>query len=401
MTAQLDLHPDPGHPGAVVAAVHEALDELGTIVPVAGETASAVVECERAIRRLEALKLTLLAAADAARISELTGHASTGAWLASQTRGGHARCAREVRLAAALGEGLSATAGALADGSVSSDHASVIADAASRLPTGLSADQVSTVEARLVEHARRLDPVQLRRVARRALEAVEGDRATVDAHEDALLESEEDAARDRTRLTLHDNGDGTTSGHFTVPTLAASVLRKVLDTMTAPRRQPATSGDRDPAHQRGLAFAQVVERLPTDRLHGKVAATVVVTLDIDTLRGRLRAARLDTGDLVSAAEARRLACSAGLVPAVLGGASLPLDLGRQQRLFSEAQRLAGASHHTSCAAADCDVPYAWCELHHRRPWHRLGRTDLAEMVPLCGHHHRLLHRSPALVRLRT
>ena len=355
----------------------------------------------------EGLKLTLLAAADSARIAESTGHSSTGAWLASQTRGGQARCAREVRLAAALDDGLSMTTRALAAGTVSSEHASVIADATSRLPAGLSRAQVATVEQQLVERAHRFDPVQLRRVARRAIEAVEQDVAIVDAHEDRLLQDEEDAARSRTRLTLHDNGDGTTSGHFTVPTLAASVLRKVLDAMTAPRRQtqaamgPGADTGRDPAHRRGLAFAQVLEQLPTDRLHGKVAATVVVTLDLETLRGQLRAARLDTGDLVSAAEARRLACNAGLVPAVLGGASLPLDLGRQQRLFSEAQRLAGAARHTSCAAADCDMPYAWCELHHRHPWHSHGRTDLVDMVPLCGHHHRLLHRSPALVRLRT
>ena len=405
MTAALDLHPLPGNPGAVVAAVHEALDELQPVED-GSVVADTVVECERAIRRLEALKLKLLAAADAANVAESTGHSSTGAWLASRTKGGQARCARDVRLASALDDGLPATAQALADGAVSSEHAAVIADAARKLPARLSQTQVATVEARLVEKAHRFDPVQLRRVARRALEAVEQDVAAVDAHEDQLLADEEAAARSRTRLTLHDNGDGTITGHFTVPTLAASVLRKVLDAMTAPRRpRPATDrgmdGVGDPAHRRGLAFAQVLEHLPTDRLHGKVAATVVVTLDSVTLRGKLRAARLDTGDLVSAAEARRLACNAGLVPAVLGGASLPLDLGRQQRLFSEAQRLAGAARHSTCSAADCHTPYAWCELHHRRPWRDGGRTDLADMVPLCGHHHRLLHRNPGLVRLRT
>jgi hypothetical protein len=234
------------------------------------------------------------------------------------------------------------------------------------------------------------------------MEAVERDRARVDTHEDELLQDEEDSARARSRLTLHDNGDGTTSGHFTVPTFAATVLRKVLDAMTAPRRVGAEATTyRDPAHARGSAFTEVLEHLPTDRLHGKVAATVVVTLDLDTLRGRLKAAGLDTGDLVSAAEARRLACNAGLVPAVFGGASQPLDLGRQQRLFTEAQRLAGATLHTTCAVRDCQTPYAWCELHHRRPWHRGGRSDLVDMVPLCGHHHRLLHRDSRLVRLRT
>ncbi|QBR93795.1 HNH endonuclease signature motif containing protein [Nocardioides euryhalodurans] len=379
--------------------VHAALDRVQPGVPSEGY-AVAVVECDRAVRRLEALKLRLVAAADHALVPQRSGARDAGSWLASQTRAGQAQAARHARLATSLDRDLRATASALASGDVSVEHAAVIADAKRKLPAALTPAQTGAVESRLVEQARTCDPVQLRRLARRALEAVERDPAVVDAHEDGLLVDEEAAALARTRLTLHDHGDGTTSGHFTVPTLAASILRRVLDTMTAPRRGRLGAGraqagdqavDRGPAHDRGLAFATLLERVPTDHLHGKVAATVLVKLDLDTLRGRLKAAGLDTGDLVSAGEARRLACNAGLVPAVLGGQSQPLDLGRSQRLFTEAQRTAGVLTHTSCAADGCEVPYAWTELHHRRPWSRGGRTDRADMVPLCGFHHRRIH----------
>ena len=86
---------------------------------------------------------------------------------------------------------------------------------------------------------------------------------------------------------MHDNGDGTTSGHFTVPTFAAGMLRKVVDSMAAPRRMrlsPAQLGSAqepvtfDWRKRRGLAFAQLLEHLPTDHLHPKTAATVVVTM---------------------------------------------------------------------------------------------------------------------------
>jgi hypothetical protein len=400
MTAALDLHPVPGHPGAVAAAVHEALDtvEVATLTP--AEYAEVVGEWERAIRRMEATKLALVAAADRTSVAADAGCASTSAWLAKQTRAGGASAARTVRLATAVEEKLPGTAAALADGDVSAEHAGVIAQAVSRLPARLRDDQVAEVERSLVRKARRLDPVQLRRIARRALAAVERDQAVVDAHEDGQFRDEEAIAYARTRLTLHDNHDGTTTGHFTVPTLAASILRKVLDAMTAPRRGRLGQGrdqvggprvDRDWAHERGIAFGQLLEHLPTDRLHGKVAATVVVTLDLDTLRDRLKVARIDTGDLLSAAGARRLACQAGLIPAVLGGKSLPLDLGRQQRLYSEHQRVAGAVRHSTCVADGCEVPYAWSELHHRRPWSRGGRTDLDDLFPLCGFHHRRIH----------
>jgi hypothetical protein len=392
MTAALDLHPDPGHPAAVAAMLHEALDGVSLEGVASGELTAAVSEWERAIRRMESVRLRLVAAAERSTVAADAGCASTAAWLSQQTRSGTAAAARSVRLATDLDTQLPATRGALADGEISPQHASVIAHAAARLPERLTEEQVATVERSLVAKARRVDPAQLRRLARRALAAVEDDELVVDAHEDTLVRDEEAAALERSRLTLHDNGDGTLTGHFTVPLLAGSVLRKVLDTMTAPRRsRGAWTPDRDPAHQRGLAFVQLLEHLPTDRLHGKVAATLVVTLDVETLRDRVRAAGLDTGDLVSASEARRLACSAGLVPAVLGGASQPLDLGRSSRLFSEAQRVAGATRYTSCAADGCQTPYAWCELHHRRPWSRGGRTDQADMVPLCGFHHRRIH----------
>ncbi|QZY28584.1 HNH endonuclease signature motif containing protein [Nocardioides coralli] len=407
MSAALNLHPEPGHPGAMVVAVHELLDGVAADLLGPSDFAGVIAELSRARSRLQALELKLVAAAERHHVPRLTGARSTGAWVAQQTRSDGAQAARDARLALDLDASLPTTASALGAGEVSAAHAAVIAGATRQLPPSLTPDQRRAVEQRLVDKARVLDPRQLRRVARRALEAVERDTSVVDANEDGILRDEEALALSRTRLTLHDNGDGTTSGHFRVPTLAATVLRKVVDAMTAPRRgrlgaTEAQAGDqrldRDPAHERGLALTTLLEHLPTDRLASKVAATVIVKLDLDTLRGQLKAGGLDTDDLVSAAEARRLACNAGLVPAVLDGASQLLDLGRGKRLFSEAQRTAGALRHTSCAADGCDVPYAWAELHHWQPWSRGGRTDLEDLVPLCGFHHRRVHDSGYLHR---
>jgi hypothetical protein len=140
-----------------------------------------------------------------------------------------------------------------------------------------------------------------------------------------------------------------------------------------------------------MAFVELLEHLPADRLHGKVAATVVVTVGLEALRAELGAASLDTGQQISAAQARRLACNAGVLPAILGGASLPLDLGRTARFFSETQHVALATVYDECAAEGCDRPYSWCDLHHEDPWAQGGRTDLHLAVPLCGWHHRRVH----------
>lgn len=145
--------------------------------------------------------------------------------------------------------------------------------------------------------------------------------------------------------------------------------------------------------RRGLAFADLLQRVPTDHLHPKTAATVLVTVGLDTLAGAAaRVAGTDVGDDISAGHARRLACEAGIIPAVLGGTSVPLDLGRQRRLHSEAQRVALALLYDECAADGCDRPLAWTETHHLVAWRDGGNTRVDEAIPLCGSHHHLIDR---------
>jgi hypothetical protein len=73
----------------------------------------------------------------------------------------------------------------------------------------------------------------------------------------------------------------------------------------------------------GQAFCELLEHLPTDELphHGVGNATIVVTIDSDKLACGVGEAILTTGTAVSAAQCRRLACNAGLLPLVLGADS--------------------------------------------------------------------------------
>ncbi len=368
--------PAPVPAAEAVARVHAVLDEVtsgGVVGPVTGRDVAAA---DRAIARLQAMKLQMVAAADRAQVAASSGMSGTAPWLAVHTRTGGAEAAGTVGLAVALDASLPATREALSAGEVSTEHAAIISGTVSRLPEGLSADERARVEAALVARARRLDPVRLRRAARRALEAAERSAAAVAEHEDTELRGEEARAEARVRLTMHDNRDGTVSGHFTVPSLAGAILKKVVQQIASPRRDRGERGDLgergergderdrgdernraagggrgggehgpsgsvqpfDWAHRYGQAFVEVLEHLPTDRLPGRSAANVVVTVELEALRAGLGVAHLDTGHDLSAAQARRLACSAGIIPAVLGGASVPLDLGRTTRFFSGRQR---------------------------------------------------------------
>jgi hypothetical protein len=68
-----------------------------------------------------------------------------------------------------------------------------------------------------------------------------------------------------------------------------------------------------------------------------------------------------------------------------------LDLGRSTRLASAAQRRALRALYATCAIPGCDVRYSRCKLHHIIWWRHGGRTDLANLLPVCSHHHTKVH----------
>ena len=147
---------------------------------------------------------------------------------------------------------------------------------------------------------------------------------------------------------------------------------------------------------RGQAFCQLIERFPTDRLPttGGVNAQVVVTIPMATLEGRLAASQVLGSDLeVSPSAARRLACAAGVIPAILDGRSQVLDLGRRRRLHTKAQRLALAIQQQGyCAAEGCDLPATWADAHHLTAWSAGGKTTTTDGVLLCPRHHTHAHQ---------
>ena len=322
----------------------------------------------------------MVATADRVGAAKDAGFTGTDAWIASHTQTSRSTAAREVGLAAELGAGHDATAEALDAGLLSPAHAEVILAASRQLPSGVSDAQRQVVEAGLVEKAQRFAPDQLRRIARRAIEAVEPDQTAVDAHENQLVAAEEEAAAGQVLADLprqrrrhrhrplhrpHPRRRRAAQGHRLADRPAPDAGYRAPHCRRGRQPAPGDGATGGPAsraavespdrsfdwrHRRGLAFAELLEHLPTDHLHPKTAATVVVTIDHTVLDGAMKAAHLDTGETLSAGEARRLACGAGLLPAVLGTGSVALDLGRETRLFTEAQRIAVGLTHDTCAA---------------------------------------------------
>ncbi|MEO1060337.1 MAG: HNH endonuclease signature motif containing protein [Actinomycetota bacterium] len=79
--------------------------------------------------------------------------------------------------------------------------------------------------------------------------------------------------------------------------------------------------------------------------------------------------------------------------AVLGADSVTIDLGRSRRLFTGPARLAALLGHRRCRWPGCSRPATGCEIDHITEWHRGGRTDQANALPLCSAHNRHKHRA--------
>ncbi|NYI78953.1 HNH endonuclease signature motif containing protein [Nocardioides panzhihuensis] len=115
-------------------------------------------------------------------------------------------------------------------------------------------------------------------------------------------------------------------------------------------------------------------------------------MNVEDLRNDLGTAALGfDGDKITAAEARRMACNADLIPVVLGTDSEIFDFGRTTRLAPPVQHRALRLRDKCCQAEDCDAPAAWTEAHHLKPWSQGGLTNLANMVLLCSSDHRRIH----------
>ncbi len=390
---------DPSHPAhpvaTVVASVRAELRSVsGTPVwsMTAAETGSALVEVTRLKAQVAQLELRLLSHAERVEVGSEVGATSPANWLAHQTRTTRPAVHRAARLARRLEEAHREVDTALADAAVTLDQAQVIVDAVDALPTDLvSTDTVTKAKAFLLEQAKGHDAKALRILGRRLLEVLDPEAA--DAEEARRLAAEEQEARAKASFTMSDDGQGSCHGRFTIPSLHGSMLRKALMALAAPKRNPDHDSSTPSRHRLGGAFCEYLESRPEHTVphSGGVAATVVVTMTIEALMGRLKAAGLCDGTRISAAEARRLACQAGIIPVVLGGPREPLDVGRQRRFHTKAQRIAMGLRDGGCTVLGCDRPPALCQAHHDLPWGKGGDTNLATGRLLCQRHHTLAH----------
>ena len=192
---------------------------------------------------------------------------------------------------------------------------------------------------------------------------------------------------------------------------SAAYWDELYDTLTSPRRGgPRFVG----SDERAWADAMAADERTTEQyVHDAVTELVRVGVSADhgivgarqpavrvmvterSLRQREGVGFIEGASTpVSIATVERIACAEGTVPLVFDDAGQALNVGREHRLFTTRQRLILAARDGGCRWIGCDRPPSWCEAHHVEHWHRdRGKTDVADGILLCRHHHLLLHNN--------
>ncbi len=423
------LDPESCEAAAALLGVRTSLDELATApmwqVP-SGDLATLLREVEHASRVLEAARLALVAEVDERGVGLTDGAASTGAYVAMVQGVSQASGRRTAALAQALRHCYPLTRAALGRAEIGLWQAERLVATLSSVAPRVEPARLTEAEAVLVGLADELEPRGFARACATMAAALDPDGAPPDDGVDRaaanVLRISEATPAGMRRLSgwLDDE--------------SAAVLLSALTPLAAPTaagtssgsglsEQGQTSGDAsaggDPSAVQGrrarLTSRRHAARRMADALvalahvglssrlipsQGGSRAAVTVTIGLDVLR---RAASgvgtLDWGGDLSAEAARRLACDAGVVPVVLGGAGQPLDVGRERRTVPLPMRRALTVRDGGCAFPGCGAPSSWCDGHHVRHWADGGATGLDNLVLLCGPHHRATHHAGWEIRI--
>ncbi|MCY4273388.1 MAG: DUF222 domain-containing protein [bacterium] len=359
-----------GTPAGCGAAVCiPAVDEAQMSGP---DLSRRLVELGQAESAITALKAKTLLA-----LSERSGQGAARQ-VAVETLGASSSQARKALMDAERLSNAAETAEALQAGEIPTDHARLIARAASEGPVN---------EAALVEAARTEDFGKFTRTVRdhQCEQTADGG------------ESRRDRQRQRRTASIRQSAhDGM---YELYARFASEAGNRIEAALAAQERSIRTRQDDAAASTFGQRLADALEHLICAEAENRrpQGAKLILTANWDLLNQQMADARLLDGTPLTKAEALRLACHADLLPCVFDTTFQTLDVGRKARSATEAQRAALILRDKHCIG--CGKSAAWCETHHIVPWQKGGLTKLDNLVLVCAAcHHDIHDRNWAVVR---
>jgi hypothetical protein len=276
--------------------------------------------------------------------------------------------------------GLAALAGDLTPA-----HVDVIVKTMTAMPATVSEEDRVAAEKILIGVARAASPVEVKKAGDRILDTLDPDGP----------EPKDPPERPQRELSFQEHRDGSATLKGKLDNLAYAQLRAALDPLAKPHSTKEEGRDTRSQWERHadalvdlIRLAMTVDEIPT---HGGDRVHVAVTVDFETLKSGIGTAMLDFGGVITAAEARMLACDCKVIPAVLGMNSEPMDLGAIEAIHHPRQRCRLVMRDRGCAFPGCNKHAKHTEGHHIVFWADGGKTNYENLTLLCGRHHRLIH----------
>jgi hypothetical protein len=297
---------------------------------------------------------------------------------------------------------------AAARGQISVGQAKAIAEALDALPTGLDRGQQAQAEQLILAEAEHAPPEKLRTMSDTILRQVAPDQLDSPEARAEKLAARDHRARSRRRLWFGPETDGSLEFGGSLPVVAGRGLQNLVRTLSdrAYRSAKDTRNrvvlQETPQQRAADALVEIVDAAEALESGASTSASIpagaaqiqVLIPYADLLDRAAASGLLADGTRLSAGELRLLACSAELIPAVLGTDSQVLDVGRKHRLAPPALRRVLGLRDGGCAFPGCTTPMRHCDVHHVTPWQLGGPTNRDNTVALCRVHHALCEPSP-------
>lgn len=283
---------------------------------------------------------------------------------------------------------------AVLDGCVSGEHV----DALARTLRSVEPE----LRPRLVEAAESLVPVATASTAEEFARRLRQEARRLQT-DDGMGRFERQCRETRLRTwTDRDSGMWCLSGKF--DPLTGATLSRALHDEVARRFAEATPATcpSDPIEKqdylRALALASLIEGRGVGGGGGVGRPEVIVVVDTRELDPGTGGPAVDWGipveipthilaELVERADVHTLVVRNGVVLHARGS----VNCGRTTRLANRAQRRALRGLYSTCGIAGCQTRFDCCRIHHVVEWEAGGVTDLVNLLPVCPHHHSLLH----------
>ena len=431
-------------PVSRLLAVNAELKSLAAIdwaAHVDANAKEAVQGLEQIFRSTTAIQVSILGAAETSGKWALDGQRTFDSWVSSQTGTTRGTAGRAVKLSKTLQDDLPATRKALAEGSISSDHAQIIA----RRCTKTDKHRKRLTDPRqgetfLIDNAKQMDAGKFAKVANAW--AIESDPKAAErqwrqesAKEEVILAPVEDGYHLAGWLN-------SVNGALLQEALSAHMGRKAADdlrpinerrvdglislasqsldsglkmpnarirphlTLTMEydtiERLVAASGPLAPqSAQGGEGTGQFDEDLWAQQWRPGDDHVISTELDYSKLEG-VTPATLPDGTPIPHGVLAKIACDSMLTRVVFGAESTVLDAGREERIFPAHQVRAIIARDRTCRYPGCDEGPGFGEIHHSLSWAKHNGTTHVDLgILLCYFHHGLVHeRDIAITRRR-